>query len=428
MKKTIFAIAIAALVLVSCEKKDSKNEEIPLDATLTLVSEVGDLTYGTPVTLKGTIVSTETVETAQFTAVKKSGETYTAVGTAQSAEIDGNDVELLFFPDSKDMTDVEVVLAAGTKTAKFYFEAGTVTGDLAGTVWTNDAVSLTADNKVATHDNDPENYPLEGTGAGSDTKSFFSMHGVKIGDNVEHILSLTQLRAVDGLNASMCFLNCLQNTKNNAYIAGQRGYMFSGMKASAIGGGTTGRQCDIYEVDGHGIKDANVDINFGIKVVNGSWAGDKYDEELYKYVDALFLKVVTDETELSKMKAFYYLSDIQKTLDNATLGVEDNPTSLTKNTFLRRWTDAGDNATAMGKATVENMRAGDYLIISSKRGTDDAPEYYYGIVQIMQLPDDSGAFVTDEATGKKYIDREKAADLFMKSVYLDIRTQCEIIK
>ena len=46
-------------------------------------------------------------------------------------------------------------------------------------------------------------------------------------------------------------------------------------------------------------------------------------------------------------------------------------------------------------------------------------------MQIVQFEyDDSKCFV--EKDGMKYIDREMAKDLFMKPVYLDIKTQCEI--
>lgn len=38
--------------------------------------------------------------------------------------------------------------------------------------------------------------------------------------------------------------------------------------------------------------------------------------------------------------------------------------------------------------------------------------------------DDAQTFV--EKDGLRFIDKEKAMDLFMKPVYLDIKTQCEI--
>ncbi|MCM1502524.1 MAG: hypothetical protein NC115_07655 [Bacteroidales bacterium] len=423
MKKILLFAALAAMMSVSCKKDNGKdNSKVEtLDATITLSSDLGDLTYGEPVEVKASVESAAALESFTFTAVKKSGETYAVAGSAQTYGMTGTEIQELFFPDAKDMTALMVTVKSGNAEKSEYFPVGEVSGEARGTVWMNDAVALFADNKVATHENDPENYPVENTGAGSDTKSFFSMHGVEIDGKVEHVLSLNQLRAVDGKNGSMCFLNCLQNTKNNAFIGGQRGYMFSSLKASALGGGTTGRQCDLYEVDGHGIKDDNADIAFGMKVVNGSWK-EGYDEAMYKDIDALFVKIKSASNDFEAMRAFWQLSEVQRKYDNATLGETDNPTSLTKNTFLRRWVEAGHTST---KALTENLRAGDYIIISSNKGTADEADWYYGIIQILQLPDDSSAFMTNES-GKKYIDKDKAMDLFMKPVYLNVKTQCKL--
>ena len=55
-----------------------------------------------------------------------------------------------------------------------------------------------------------------------------------------------------------------------------------------------------------------------------------------------------------------------------------------------------------------------------------SPSYYYGIIQILQFPDDKDVFTVNDA-GRTYIDKDLAQDLFMKPVYLDIKTQCEII-
>ena len=193
--------------------------------------------------------------------------------------------------------------------------------------------------------------------------------------------------------------------------------MFSGLRKASLGGGTTGRQCDLYEVNGHAIKDENIDYDFGMKVVNGSWK-EGYDAELFAFVDKLFINIEAASTNLEKIKAFWQLSEIQRELDNATLGEEDNPTNLTKNTFLRRWAEAGQTST---KPVVENFRAGDYIIISSKRGDAENPRYYYGIIQILQIYDDKDTWVDGR------IDKELAADLFMKPVYLNIKTQCEVL-
>ena len=243
------------------------------------------------------------------------------------------------------------------------------------------------------------------------------MHGVEVNGEVQHILSLSELRAVDGKNGSMCFLNVLQNTKNNAYIGGQRGYMFSSLRASSLGGGTTGRQCDIYEVDGHGIKDENIDYDFQFYRIAGSWIGEDYNAELYTYIDKLFISIDSEaSTTADKMRAFYQLGALQRDLDNSTLGEIDNPTSLTLQTYLRRWTNAGQKATA---ALEENFRAGDYIICRSKRGTEENPVYYYGLMYISQIYDDKDTFVDGR------IDQDLAEELFGKPVYLNIKVQCE---
>ena len=80
------------------------------------------------------------------------------------------------------------------------------------------------------------------------------------------------------------------------------------------------------------------------------------------------------------------------------------------------------------EALVENFRAGDYVILKSKRGTEESPVYYYGILQVMQLFDDSGSMAVKEDTGKQYIDRQKGHDLFYKPNYFSVKTQCEILK
>lgn len=418
MKKFLFSLAVISLAVISCKKTETTPDgPVSLDATMELTTELGSLVYAEPVTVSATVTSASTIDGFTFTAVKKSGDTYQTVGEDQDYAASSNEISGEFFCDSKEMTDIMVTVKAGNAEKSFYFPVEGVTGDVKGDVWMNDAAILYADNKVATHENDPENYPVEGTGAGSDTKSFFSMHGLEIDGTVEHILSLNQLRAVDGKNGSMCFLNCLQNTSNNAYIGGQRGYMFSGLRKASLGGGTTGRQCDLYEVDGHAIKDENIDYDFGMKVVNGSWK-EGYDAELFAFVDKLFINIEAASTNLEKIKAFWQLSEIQRELDNATLGEEDNPTNLTKNTFLRRWAEAGQTST---KPVVENFRAGDYIIISSKRGDAENPRYYYGIIQILQIYDDKDTWVDGR------IDKDLAANLFMKPVYLNIKTQCEVL-
>ncbi len=430
MKKTLFAIAACALIFASCNKK-GKEEEKPLEANFTFAQEQIDLVYGEPVIIAGTIETTVTLDEIVLTAAKLEGELYIPVGEPQPCEIEGTEISGQFFPDSKDLTAVELRIRAGKKSKSFYLPAS-VTGEAKGAVWMNDAVALYPDNKVAHNVNNPTDYPLENTGAGSDTKSFFSMHGVEVGGKVEHILSLNELLTVDGKNASMCWLNVLEKTDaapkadgSVTFIGSQRGYMFSGMRRASLGGGTTGRQCDVQIYDGKQIKDENIDFNFGFVAINGSWAGEKYIEDLYKLVDRIWLSAEAATTNLEQIKSFYALSEIQKQLDNSTLGVEENPTSLGGKTYLRRWAEAGHTSK---KDLVENLRAGDYIIIRSQRGTEESPKYYYGIIQVLQLHDDSGTFV-DHATiaGKRYIDQTLAYDLFMKPSYFSIKTQFEIL-
>lgn len=420
MKKTLLFAAALTMLLASCDKNNDGKKE--LDAEFALET-VGALTYGEPVALTGTITSNTTIDKVVFTGAKKAEDgTFAVVGEAQEGSIDGTTASVEFFADSKDINAIEVVLSNSDASKKFYFDAPKVTGEPKGDVYFNDSAVLYPDNKVENHENSPEKYPEEFTGAGSDTKSFFSMHGVKVGGKVEHILSLNELLSVDGKNASFCFLNVLQNTSNNGFIGSQRGYMYSGMKKTSLGGGTTGRQCDVYKYGDHQIKDENVDINFTMKYVRGSWAGKSYHPELFTAVDNIFVSLKKAETNLEKIKAFYALGEIQRKLDNSTLGVTEEPTSLGGNTYLRKWVGAGN-----GKSLEEVQRAGDYIIIRSVRQAEgeETPRYYYGLIQVMMFEyDDAQTFV--EKDGLRFIDKEKAMDLFMKPVYLDIKTQCEI--
>ena len=420
MKKTLLFAAALTMLLASCDKNNDGKKE--LDAEFALET-VGALTYGEPVALTGTITSNTTIDKVVFTGAKKAEDgTFAVVGEAQEGSIDGTTASVEFFADSKDINAIEVVLSNGSASKTFYFDAPKVTGEPKGDVYFNDSAVLYPDNKVENHENSPEKYPDEFTGAGSDTKSFFSMHGVKVGGKVEHILSLNDLLAVDGKNASFCFLNVLQNTSNNGFIGSQRGYMYSGMKRSSLGGGTTGRQCDTYKYGDHQIMDENVDINFTMKYVRGSWAGKSYHPELFTAVDNIFVSLKKAETNLEKIKAFYALGEIQRKLDNSTLGVTEEPTSLGGKTYLRKWVGAGN-----GKSLEEVQRAGDYIIIRSVRQAkgEETPRYYYGLIQVMMFEyNDAQTFV--EKDGLRFIDKEKAMDLFMKPVYLDIKTQCEI--
>lgn len=420
MKKTLLFAAALTMLLASCDKNNDGKKE--LDAEFALET-VDALTYGEPVALTGTITSNTAIDKVVFTGAKKAEDgTFAVVGEAQEGSIDGTTASVEFFADSKDINAIEVVLSTSDAAKKFYFEAPKVTGEPKGDVYFNDSAVLYPDNKVENHENSPEKYPDEFTGAGSDTKSFFSMHGVKVNGKVEHILSLNDLLAVDGKNASFCFLNVLENTAKNITLGSQRGYMYSGMKRTSLGGGTTGRQCDTYKYGDHQIMDENVDINFTMKYVRGSWAGKSYHPELFTAVDNIFVNLKKAETNLEKIKAFYALGEIQRKLDNSTLGVTEEPTSLGGKTYLRKWVGAGN-----GKSLEEVQRAGDYIIIRSVRQAkgEETPRYYYGLIQVMMFEyDDAQTFV--EKDGLRFIDPEKAKDLFMKPVYLDIKTQCEI--
>ena len=421
MKKIFFALAAAALVAVSCNKEGGDDNKVkPLEATLELTTSVAELPYGEPAEILGTVTTTATLDSFTLTAVQKVGEEYSAVGEAQVFAAEGNDMKVEYFADSKDMTDLEVVLKAGAQEAKFYFSA-TAVGELKGTFWMNDAVMMAATPKVGTNDNDPDTYPVAGTGAGSDIPSFFSMRGAEVNGEVKHILSLNDAREVGGVDVSMSWVNVLMNTKNNAFIGGQRGLAF--VRCNSLTAGTVGRQCDVYEVDGKKIDTEKTDNEFGISAIRGSWAGDRYNEEEYKFVDKLFLDVNKAETKLEKMKAFWAFNQIQAVLDNATLGVEENPTNLTNKNMYRRYVEAGQTS---AKAMTEEFRAGDYFIIRTNAGTADAPQYIYGIIQVLQLPDDAYTFTleSEKVEGKMCMDIEKTAELYEKPAYFSIKTQC----
>lgn len=422
MKKIFFALAAAALVAVSCNKEGGDDNKVkPLEATLELTTSVAELPYGEPAEILGTVTTTATLDSFTLTAVQKVGEEYSAVGEAQVFAAEGNDMKVEYFADSKDMTDLEVVLKAGAQEAKFYFSA-TAVGELKGTFWMNDAVMMAATPKVGTNDNDPDTYPVAGTGAGSDIPSFFSMRGAEVNGEVKHILSLNDAREVGGVDVSMSWVNVLMNTSNNAFIGGQRGLAF--VRCNSLTAGTVGRQCDVYEVDGKKIDTEKTDNAFGISAIRGSWAGDRYNEEEYKFVDKLFLDVNKAETKLEKMKAFWAFNQIQAVLDNATLGVEENPTNLSNKNMYRRYVEAGQ--TSAKEAITEEFRAGDYFIIRTNAGTADAPQYIYGIIQVLQLPDDAYTFTleSEKVPGKMCMDIEKTAELYEKPAYFSIKTQC----
>lgn len=416
MKKSLVLAlsAVVAMFATSCDKDSSSKKT--LDAEFTLTEQLGTVTYGQPVELEGTVISSVAITNASAVTAKNG----TVVGTAQELKISGDKITGLVFIDSMDAAEITVTLGAGNKSKDFSFPIEKV-NPAARKIgfYANDALCMQADSIVQNHVNTPDVFPVEFTGKGSDTPSFFSMLGVKVGNEVKHVLTLTEARERDGEKLSFGWVNVLQNTSNRVYIGGQRGYMFTGCKASALGGGTTGRQCDIYEVDGHQIKDENVD-DFGMTIIRGSWSPE-YDEEQYKFVDALFINIPSScETELDRVKGIYNLSKIQEVMDNATLGEETEPTSLPNKTYCRRYTDAGHTAK---KNLADNFKAGDYLVLRSKVKVGESVEYYYGILQIVQLYDDSAAVTTAE-NGFTCLDTKLAKDLFLKPNYFSVKVQC----
>lgn len=416
MKKSLVLAlsAVVAMFATSCDKDSSSKKT--LDAEFTLTEQLGTVTYGQPVELEGTVISSVAITNASAVTAKNG----TVVGTAQELKISGDKITGLVFIDSMDAAEITVTLGAGNKSKDFSFPIEKV-NPAARKIgfYANDALCMQADSIVQNHVNTPDVFPVEFTGKGSDTPSFFSMLGVKVGNEVKHVLTLTEARERDGEKLSFGWVNVLQNTSNRVYIGGQRGYMFTGCKASALGGGTTGRQCDIYEVDGHQIKDENVD-DFGMTIIRGSWSPE-YDEEQYKFVDALFINIPSScETELDRVKGIYNLSKIQEVMDNATLGEETEPTSLPNKTYCRRYTDAGHTAK---KNLADNFKAGDYLVLRSKVKVGESFEYYYGILQIVQLYDDSAAVTTAE-NGFTCLDTKLAKDLFLKPNYFSVKIQC----
>ena len=416
-----------AVALVACDKEPEGGKD-KLEATLTLAEGVEaaiaeGVAYGSPIAIKGTssVALTEVV----LTGVAKSGESYAAKGSAQTLEQEGAEIDQLWFADTKEATHVEVKLVAGNKAASFYYALGAVEGEWNYGAWCEPAAVVKADIMIPNHDNNPELYPEENTGAGSDTPSFISMDGVNVNGTLKHIVSLNELLPVDGAGASFNFCNVLQNTTNKAYIGGQRGYAF--IDIPTLTAGTIGRQCDVYNYGGHFLNKANCKVSALSRIV-GSWAGDSYDADEYAFVDGLFMSIPEKiETLADQMRAFYMLGEIQRVLDNSTLGVENEPTSLSNKNMYRRWGEAGETST---KALAENFRAGDYLIMRSVGGTTEAPVYTYGIIQILQLPDDSQTFTLPSAKveGKMCIDKEKAEELFLKPCYLNIKSQMVVAK
>lgn len=403
--------------IISCDSDDDDKEtkanvQITLDQT-----SFGTVNYAEPLQIKGTVTSDKPITSLTFTGVKLENGIYQPKGDAQEYPSTGTNTinfDMEYFVDSKEITHIEIKVTVGNANETTYISIGNVKGESKGSAFIGQVV-LKADTMVWNHENHPDVYPVPNTGASSKTPSFFSIHGVNIDGETKHVLSIDELRSVDGLNGSFCFLNVLQNTANGAYIGSQRGYMFSNLWKSQLGGGTTGRQCDLYEINGKAIRQENIDTT-QFKIIAGSWIGSGWKEDRYRFVDSLFT-AIDDEasTNSAKIKANYLLSKIQSRLDNATLGVTDNPTSLGAVNYARRRTDAGTGST---KPMQENFRAGDYIILKSQKNG----KLYYGIMQIVQMYDDTPCLVDVPDVGLK-LDQEKTKDLFLKPLILNIKVQ-----
>jgi hypothetical protein len=422
MKKNVLFLTMFLWLMVSfsfssCDSDESTeaNVTFALDQTSFDV-----LTYAQPVQITGTLTSDKTITELTFTAVKEENGVYTEVGDLQEYSLNGESTvtfDMEYFVDANTLTHIAVKATVGSATKTQYIPVASVTGEASGSALFITAV-MKADSIVWNAENHPEVYTTANTGAAATTPSFFSIHGVEIDGEVKHVLTGDEIRSVQGQNGSFCFLNCLQNTSNCAYIGSQRGYMFSNLWKSQLGGGTTGRQCDLYEINGKSILQANIDTT-QFKVVPGSWIGTDYNAKRYEFVDSLFL-VLGDEasTNAAKLKAYYLLGKIQENLDNATLGVTDNPTSLGSSNYARRRANAGTSSTS---AMVENFRAGDYIILKNVKNG----KYYYGIMQITQMYDDTQCFVAVEGVGDK-IGQEEAKQMFHKQLILDIKVQTQL--
>lgn len=424
-KKSLFFIVLLALFatisFTSCNNGDDPISEANVEFALDQTS-LTNLIYGEPVIISGTVSSESAISSLTFTGVKKDGENYTAVGDVQIFKTTAAATlpfKMEFFPDNKTMTHVEIKASVGNASKSTYVSVSGVQGEAKGSVFLNSQIILRADTMVWNHENHPDEYPNPNTGAKSATPSYFSINGVTIEGEKKHVLSIDEVRSVEGEGVSFTFINVLQNTANNAYIGGQRGYMFANL--SNLSGGTIGRQCDMYEIDGKAINKDKIDKT-QFKIIAGSWIGDGWNEARYKLVDSIFVALGDEAaTEAAKLRAYYLLGKIQLELDNATLGESDNPTNLSPLAFARRRTDAGQTAT---NPMVENFRAGDYIVLRTEYEPaqgENLAKYRYGIMQIVQMEDD-GKYFYESENGTK-IDREQAHALFLKPLILNIKVQ-----
>lgn len=420
MKKLNFLFLIllsVSFVFISCDKDDVKEANVQFTLEKTALDAV---TFAEPVIVKGTITADKAITGIYLTGVKKEENVYVAKGDPQEYKANGQTtvkLDMEYFVDSKEITHIEIKVAVGDASKNAYISVASVTGEAKGSAFLGQVI-LRADTMVWNAENRPDVYTTPNTGAEAKTASFFSIHGVTINGVKKHVLTGDELRSVQGLNASFAFVNVLQNTANKAYIGSQRGYMFTNMWPSQLGGGTTGRQCDLYEIGGKAIRLANVDTT-SFRIVTGSWIGNDWNEARYKFVDSLFLVIADEATsEAAKLKAYHQLGKIQTTLDNATLGEQNNPTNLGTLNFARRRANAGTSGTT---AMVEQFRAGDYIVLKNNKGG----KLYYGIMQIVQMYDDTQAFVNVEGVGQK-IGQEEAKQLFHKPLILNVKVQTQL--
>jgi len=414
-----FAVIMMAIVsFVSC--KPNEPDEAKVEFTLNQTSFT-ELNFAEPVQLTGTVTADKTITGLTFTGVKLENGVYTPKGDAQAYPVTTASTlnfDMEYFLDDNTITHIEVKVSVGETFKTAYISVGSIKGESKGSAFLGE-IMMKADSIVWNGQNHSEVYTTPNTGAAATTPSFFSIHGVTIDGVVKHVLTGDEVRSVEGKNASFCFINCLQNTANGAYIGGQRGYMFSNAFPAQLMGGTTGRQCDIYEIGGKAIRQANVDTTAFI-IIAGSWIGSGWNEARYKFVDSLFVVLGTQAVSAgAKAKAYYLLGQIQKKLDNSTLGEQVNPTSIGGTYYARRRSDAGTGATTT--AMKENFRAGDYIILKNVKGG----KLYYGIMQITQIFDDSPSFVNVDPVGPK-IGLNEAKLLFHKPLFLNVKVQTQL--
>ncbi|MDO9633678.1 MAG: hypothetical protein Q7J05_01370, partial [Paludibacter sp.] len=298
MKKInfLFLTMLVAMttLFVACDKDEVKEANVQFALNQTSFET---LHFADAVQITGTVTADKGITGIFFTGVKKESEIYVAKGDAQEYLANGAttvNLNMEYFVDSKEITHIEVRVVVGDASKKAYISVASVTGEAKGSAFIGQVI-LRADTMVWNAENMPDVYTTPNTGALANTPSFFSIHGAEINGQKKHALSADDLRSVQGANGSFCFLNVLQNTANKAYIGSQRGYMFSNLIPSQLGGGTTGRQCDLYEIGGNAIRQANVDTT-QFRIIAGSWIGGDWNEARYKFVDSLFLVVNNEAT------------------------------------------------------------------------------------------------------------------------------------